>query len=441
METSNFQCGHCGKLMAVGSEFLGQQVRCPHCQQVVVAPPPVVAAPSGPPPVSSPAQTEDHEDIFSEALSEDLFGEGPRHVVEMPPEPPPQVPASAPEFAEDLAGPSGLAPASPSGEGGLSSVDTSNHAVAANLDLGSGASTSAPVENFWQEGPDAGVSPQPGPEPAAPEQQVMVRQTRGGGNAAMLLLTILVPYALLMTAVALYLYFKSPASRGSGNGPSNPLEMLPDEGLNPGVRRVLQRGKRFPGEEAVLPDHLRVSVGKSLRVGDLEVTPKDVALRKITVNYSTNLSPSLETALVLRLHLRNVSKDVAFHPVDPFFDRSWTPDDPNGKPYTSLDLGGKLFYGGPIDWANAIPRRDNPRQYIAEQHQDKELRPGEEMDTMVCTNPKDNIGDVLKAYHGPLVWRLQVRRGLVEVRNREASATAVIGVEFDDSDVKWQRKE
>ena len=37
MATVNFQCGHCAKLMAVNATFLGQQVRCPHCQQVVVA--------------------------------------------------------------------------------------------------------------------------------------------------------------------------------------------------------------------------------------------------------------------------------------------------------------------------------------------------------------------------------------------------------------------
>jgi len=38
MQTVNFQCGNCNNLMAVSAEFLGQQVRCPHCQAVVVAP-------------------------------------------------------------------------------------------------------------------------------------------------------------------------------------------------------------------------------------------------------------------------------------------------------------------------------------------------------------------------------------------------------------------
>ena len=48
MQTLTFQCGHCNKLMAVGIEYLGQQVRCPHCQQVVIAP--SHPAPTSPPP-------------------------------------------------------------------------------------------------------------------------------------------------------------------------------------------------------------------------------------------------------------------------------------------------------------------------------------------------------------------------------------------------------
>src|SRR5207253_1607577 len=37
MRTVNFHCGHCGNLMAVEEKVLGQQVCCPHCQQIVLA--------------------------------------------------------------------------------------------------------------------------------------------------------------------------------------------------------------------------------------------------------------------------------------------------------------------------------------------------------------------------------------------------------------------
>jgi hypothetical protein len=36
----------------------------------------------------------------------------------------------------------------------------------------------------------------------------------------------------------------------------------------------------------------------------------------------------------------------------------------------------------------------------------------------------------------PLVWRVQVRRGLVNVRGSQVSATAVIGVEFSAKDIE-----
>src|SRR5205085_5006316 len=81
METVNFQCGHCQQLLAVNKDHLGQQVRCPHCQQVVVAPlpsPPAAAAPPFPDSVEPTYQyttSEDQDSIFSApAESEDLFG-------------------------------------------------------------------------------------------------------------------------------------------------------------------------------------------------------------------------------------------------------------------------------------------------------------------------------------------------------------------------------
>ena len=88
MQTVNFQCGHCGNLMAVGVEHLGQQVRCPHCQQVVIAPasavttPPAAESAPAPDAAENPfAHIRDSEDIFHQPRDTDdaLFGsEGPR---------------------------------------------------------------------------------------------------------------------------------------------------------------------------------------------------------------------------------------------------------------------------------------------------------------------------------------------------------------------------
>src|SRR6516225_5812743 len=77
MGTVNFECGHCHSLMAVGEEFLGQPVRCPHCQQVVLAPAPV------PSPFDAPTLRaggpDEHDSIFTppEVAGDDLFGAPP----------------------------------------------------------------------------------------------------------------------------------------------------------------------------------------------------------------------------------------------------------------------------------------------------------------------------------------------------------------------------
>ena len=62
MQTVNFNCPHCGNLMAVSMNLLGRNVRCPHCKQVLRAPaaaggvsaPPQPAAPTPSPPAPVP---------------------------------------------------------------------------------------------------------------------------------------------------------------------------------------------------------------------------------------------------------------------------------------------------------------------------------------------------------------------------------------------------
>src|SRR5438552_1814086 len=102
METVNFQCGHCRQVLAVSKEHLGQEVRCPHCQEVVVAPPPPALAPEFPDTFDVPYRppTVEYESIFSAPTeSEDLFGGQPEGLVEMPPEVVPPPPAPLPQTA------------------------------------------------------------------------------------------------------------------------------------------------------------------------------------------------------------------------------------------------------------------------------------------------------------------------------------------------------
>jgi hypothetical protein len=61
---------------------------------------------------------------------------------------------------------------------------------------------------------------------------------------------------------------------------------------------------------------------------------------------------------------------------------------------------------------------------------DGTVQPGEAMTVAFRTTQDDRAAVRAEAAAGPLLWRVQLRRGLVPLRDTEVSATAVIGVEF-----------
>lgn len=432
METVNFQCGHCGNLMGVGHEFLGQQVRCPHCQQVVLAPPPPAPAPPPapeglqPPRLNLPDLSEP-DSIFSSSDADDsLFGGSPRPLVELPPVEPtasaappvPQVettePYAPPETAADGAPPA-FAP--------------------------------DPLPPLPEPMSPAQEPLAPAGEPNLLEQAIprpVVRAPRqSGGWLIALVIVPLISYSILATIAVLYLRFFQPPPPQ----PPHPLEMVPDlEGDNKGATRS---GKRvsinFQGRQLrELPPNLVTSLGQSLTVGDLEVMPERVERRKITFRVPgyEKPEPSADDCLLLHLRLKNVSRDVVFKPLDPFFYRKWRQE--KGKtdvdmPFSYLTIGERRFFGGPLEYRPRGPKggRDDPMHTIDGQDLNIELKPGEAMRTFVCTDPDDaGVKKALAAAHGPMTWRLHVRRGLVEIPNKgEYSACAVVGVTFTDQDI------
>src|SRR5262245_8443039 len=74
MDNVQFSCGHCGQLLVVGVQFAGQQVRCPHCQQVLTAPP-AVAAPAlaDPPAPAAPPLQETQFNLPGAGEQESIF--------------------------------------------------------------------------------------------------------------------------------------------------------------------------------------------------------------------------------------------------------------------------------------------------------------------------------------------------------------------------------
>jgi hypothetical protein len=454
MQTVNFQCGHCGKLMAVTENLLGQQVRCPHCQQVVVAPPPVAAPPPPfPPPAplvpeqpvfTAPLPPAEHESIFTppEEGDEDLFGAGSRPQVELPPAPvwePPPAPPPVPPLVESPPAPPpvppslGLPPIEPTvtylPRDQATAPDT--HMTGARVD---GDIASLPPTDLMPPAPVAEDGPPSGPPPSgivAPPSAVRAAP-RGGGW----LLPVLGIYSVMATLCMIAMVAVAMMARQQQD---DILDRLPDDGDYRGASHSQQKSgpKRLDFKTIPLhrlPDRLRVPVGSSIRVGDLKLSPTKVELRRIKTQ-SGNYNPDERTddSLVLWLDLENVSRDVVFRPMDPFFDRKWHGGFESNTPFTYVEMGNQRFYGGPCDWP---PGKDNSPEKVIGQNYDRVLSPGEKMETFVCTNPDNHVGAALAGYRGQVVYRVRFRRGLVPLlHGGEASATAVIGVVFSPQDV------
>jgi hypothetical protein len=131
---------------------------------------------------------------------------------------------------------------------------------------------------------------------------------------------------------------------------------------------------------------------------------------------------------VLTLKVKNNSPDLAFCPLDPAFNRkTFTGDTPG----TRLVIGTDMFFGGPINW----PFK-SARQFEQAQEKDAEpLRPGESRDYAVCSANDGKILTALKKSKEAALWRVQVRRGLYQFREKDVPVTAIVGVEFQASQV------
>ncbi len=439
MQTVQFQCGHCGKLMGVGSDHLGQQVRCPHCQQIVVAPP--AAEPPAPTEAFRPRSGSEHEDIFApNDGGDDLFGRGETPRIEIPRQPAEvnpfqnQSPPRPLETTMPYAPPQSTTPTlpfAPSNDGDGTAMLPKEHPPSWMTD----AATEAhfPIHEA--------------PSPAVESSSAVARSPRRKEpKAPWFLLLVFIPlvlYSVVITAFALMAYWRMQTLEEQRR---NPFEMMPDEGDKPGVQKKKQvslfdYNQKMP--TLPLPESLCTSLNKPLWIGDVQITPKRVARERVRV--AVEGTPNLEScqgdSLVLYLDVKNLSTEYALAPLDNYFDRSWRTG--ARPPFTLLEVGDKYrCYGGPADWH---PRGDtsNRREWVVGRKDEPDvLQPGESGEFFVCTNGNDpEAVKVLfgnggrSSYRGSYLWRVRVRRGLVRFQDKIYSATAVVGVHFNDGDI------
>src|SRR5262249_6096468 len=132
----------------------------------------------------------------------------------------------------------------------------------------------------------------------------------------------------------------------------------------------------------------------------------------------------------LTLAVRNTSADLRFNPLPQSF---LLPDG-----FTVLEFGSRRVFGGRWTWH----RRGGKRPPAEGAAFDGILNPGEAMTAVLTTLPRDapavrNLTD----HRGPLLWRLEVRRGVVAVHGKPVSATTVVGVAFDAGLLLHDRRE
>lgn len=403
METVNAKCEHCGLLMAVAIDLLGRPVRCPHCYQIVSAPRDAEnhGASQADEALFVPRPATDEDSIFTpiEATSESVFA------------------ANEPtEIFVDFVTPRPVEPPT-------EPIDVSE------------------METF-HETPDRAAGPPEGPPPELQAATAFQRSTVRGhdaparsGDWRKYLLAILIPYAVVATAAAVYFFLQA---RKVPQG----FEALPDvEGEHPGTSRA--KPHTFVIDRVIadadLPAKLWTRLGKPIRIGDVEVLPESVEQRKVLFRYEGSTRRPTESAgesLVLKLGFRNLSAEEAFAPTDPAFARLWRQGKETTKPYTFLDIDGAKFFGGACRWRPRGRRDGEPLEYIDGQDFRSVLYPGEAMTSLVCTDPDDPaVIDAVRAAKSPLRWRVEVRRGPIRVHDRRASACAVMGVAFDPSEI------
>lgn len=277
------------------------------------------------------------------------------------------------------------------------------------------------VEFPLQDQPASASEAMPSAEaPAESEEatfaQFKPRPVYTSGVLQLIALIFLVPYAVVMTAFVVYLlFFGAPRS-------VHPLDMLPDpvESKKGGAPRPASKKIVNTTELAA---HQFVPIGKTIQIGDISVTPERVRLTE-------------SGDLKLFLRAKNISPTTAFDPINEFYVR-YNAAKPGTEPYSFVETKSHNFanlYGAYLGYLKNVEDTEEPRGEAL-------LRPGQETTIVLKTyeNHEKQITKLVAAKEN-LVWRVQVRRGLVKYKNRDVSTTAVIGVEFNAGSVETEAK-
>jgi len=393
------------------------------------------------PQFSLPTQVEHHESIFGERHDEDVFGsEPPKPVMPSAPTPPAPPPPLPYQLAETVSVNAVLPPPIPP-------VPTSQ-TIPEYEAMRAGTLDFAPA---------AGGALEQHPRedrPSTPSERqdygYRSRPIRDEAPGTPAFAWILLAYGAVITIVAGFFGFHYFTSGDKG---AHPYKAMPD------VLRQYDPAKKpqvsfqgLPDPKLEVPPDLRVKLGGELTVGDLKVQPLHVEKMypEVTTKYVTDpdkTRPIGKQTIVMTLRVKNVSADTTFYPNDPAFNRAADPKQEQPAPYTGLQID-QQFYYGMFKWPSDP---GTVSEFVVGHEADQQpLKPGEERDTWAVVAPAGmraaGSNDIMRelgalAINHPMLWRVQLRRGLVTMTDEsgkdvEVSATTVIGVEFTPSEIK-----
>lgn len=289
--------------------------------------------------------------------------------------------------------------------------------------------TSASLPTVASKNPSLGPRPRPMPENVAsdPEAYAQPRLHSAANPQTMPRMTRpwLAGYATALTLLLLFLLLTQRIHiRGN-----HPLESLPD------LRPLAPNEFKVVPQDLPLPEGHVLKPAESRRFGDVVVTPLRVTVESLGFEHfdSRQPVPALKTEPVFKLwlHLKNMSSDYAFPPLDAALLAHRSPEygtDDSTRSNTFL---------------LAFPDPESPPQRILNflQHPDsnflltgqnagKVLGPGEELITWVASAARPAETMAVKAYR----WRIQIRKGVHVDSGR--GVTTLVDCEFLPGDIE-----
>jgi hypothetical protein len=200
---------------------------------------------------------------------------------------------------------------------------------------------------------------------------------------------------------------------GWGSRPAEPPVASADQNQAPVESQTKIVESRPVIELAPLPVGNVTTLAKTVRIGDLEVTPLKVIVTRLRLARSIpphNRRREAGTSVVLRLRLTNLSKDQSFAPLEPAFVRDQSSPLDRSSIATS---GGKNIGLFPlaIDSEWSIAGQDFPI-----------LKPGKSAETIIASElgAEDRLTS-------DMTWRVRLRIGPYK--------TDMIGVRFDKNEL------